>query len=165
MAINKMLFGIAAAALVAGVAIGYQVLVPTQAAPALNVTTITGEKFTDAQWRGKVVLVNFWATSCVTCVKEMPTLVQLHNKYQAKGFDTLAVAMAYDRPDYVLHFAKTRALPFKVVLDLQGELARNFDKVAVTPTSFLLDKRGHILKRWVGEPDVAALSGLIEKAL
>jgi peroxiredoxin len=95
----------------------------------------------------------------------MPLLVDLHKKYSARGFETLAVAMSYDRPDYVLNFAKTRQLPFKVALDLQAALAKSYGNVAVTPTSFLIDKQGKIIKRWVGEPDIAAVSSLIERSL
>jgi peroxiredoxin len=162
---RQLLLAAVVCAVLGGAAVAYKVMAPEQVAPAMNVTTITGEAISDAQWRGKVVLVNFWATSCVTCVAEMPLLVDLHKKYSARGFETLAVAMAYDRPDYVLNFAKTRQLPFKVALDLQAGLAKSYGNVAVTPTSFLIDKQGKIIKRWVGEPDIAAVSSLIERSL
>jgi peroxiredoxin len=115
--------------------------------------------------RGKVVMVNFWATSCVTCIKEMPDMVETYNKYKHKGLDFVAVAMSYDPPNYVLNYAQTRNLPFKVALDTQGELAQSFGNVQLTPTTFLIDKKGNIIKRYLGEPDFAALHQLLEKEL
>jgi hypothetical protein len=77
----------------------------------------------------------------------------------------LAVAMSYDQPDYVAGFAKTRGLPFMVALDKTGEAAKAFGQVRLTPTSFLLDKHGNIVKKYVGEPDFAALHQLIGQLL
>lgn len=134
-------------------------------APAITYTTIDGVPGSMTALRGKVVLVNFWATSCTTCVKEMPMLIDTHRRYAAQGYETLAIAMAYDPPNYVLDFARSRALPFKVTLDPQGELAQAFGKVQLTPTSFLVDRRGRIVKRYLGEPDAQALHQSIETLL
>jgi len=109
--------------------------------------------------------VNFWATSCTTCVKEMPQVVATHNKFKDRGFDTLAVAMSYDPPAFVSRFAETRGLPFGVAIDNTGTVANAFGPVQMTPTTFLINKRGEIVKRFVGEPDFAALHGLIEQLL
>ena len=118
-----------------------------------------------ADFKGKVTLVNFWATSCVTCIAEMPKLVETHQKYKAKGYETLAVAMDYDTPAYVVHFAKTRELPFKVAIDNTGAVAKAWGDVKLTPTTYLVDKQGQIVKRYVGEPNFAELHALIEKLL
>ncbi|UCE31778.1 MAG: TlpA family protein disulfide reductase [Burkholderiales bacterium] len=143
---------------------GWRMLEP-DAAPQVTYKLIDGRRIAQQQLRGKVVLVNFWATSCVTCVREMPALAETHRRFSARGFETVAVAMAYDRPDHVLHFARTRALPFAVALDLQGETAAAFGDVAVTPTSFLIDRDGRIIEQWVGAPDFDALHALIERRL
>ena len=74
------------------------------------------------------MLVNFWATTCVSCVKEMPDLVATYNKYQARGYETVAVAMSYDPPAWVLNFAQSRQLPFKVALDVDGSAAKAYGK-------------------------------------
>ena len=134
-------------------------------APEVTYGLIDGTKVNTTGLKGKVVLINFWATSCVTCVAEMPKLIETHRKYAARGYETVAVAMSYDRADYVLNFAKTRALPFKVALDVDGNVAEQFNKVKVTPTTWLVDTKGRILRRWVGEPDFKQLHGLIEGAL
>ena len=118
------------------------------AAPAVRYTLLNGQALdSTAAWRGKVMLVNFWATSCTTCVKKMPMLVAAHAAYASRGFDVLAIAMQYDPPAYVSQFAESRRLPFGVAIDNQGELARAFGDVRVTPTTIVIDKQGHIAKR------------------
>src|SRR5690606_23866481 len=89
---------------------------PAAPTPEASFVTLQGEKLDLASLRGKVVLVNFWATSCVTCVQEMPMLVDTHNKFAPQGYETIAVAMSYDPPNYVQNFAETRQLPSKVAL-------------------------------------------------
>ncbi|OWQ85336.1 redoxin [Roseateles aquatilis] len=153
------------AAVGVGAGLAYEGLKP-DAAPAVNYVLLDGTRQTSTQaWAGKVVLVNFWATSCTTCVKEMPNVISTYRKYKDRGFETLAVAMSYDPPAYVANYAETRGLPFGVAMDSTGEIAQRFGKVQLTPTTFLINKRGEIVKRFVGEPDFAALHGTIEKLL
>jgi peroxiredoxin len=135
------------------------------AVPSVAFVPITGQKLTPDALKGKVVLVNFWATSCVTCVKEMPMLVETFKKYAPKGYDTVAVAMSYDPPNYVLNFVETRKLPFTVSLDPKGEIAKAWNDTKVTPTSYLVNKKGQIVKRYVGAPDEAEFHATIEKLL
>ncbi|RCS57120.1 TlpA disulfide reductase family protein [Parvibium lacunae] len=143
----------------------WQAFRPAANAPALTYTTLSGSPLSTASLRGKVYLVNFWATTCTTCVAEMPELVTTFNKYQPQGFELIAVAMQYDRPDYVVSFTQQRQLPFTVALDTQGQAAEAFGQVVMTPTTFLVDKEGRILKRYLGKPNFAELHGLIESAL
>ncbi len=134
-------------------------------APESRFVLLDGSTLTSADLKGKVTLVNFWATTCVSCVKEMPALVDTHLKYKDRGFETVAVAMSYDPPTWVNNFAKSRQLPFKVALDNTGELATHWGEVKLTPTTYIVDKQGNIVKRYVGEPDFNALHELIEKLL
>ena len=156
----------AAAGLAAFLALGRAAPAPARVlAPDVSFSTLQGERFSTAALRGRVVLVNFWATSCVTCVREMPKLVETYRKHRDRGFETVAVAMRYDPPNYVIHYADTNALPFKVALDPVGDIARQFGDVRLTPTTFVIDRRGIIVKRYVGEPDFAELDALIEAKL
>ena len=136
-----------------------------QSAPESTFVLLDGSKKTTADLKGKVTLVNFWATSCVTCVAEMPKVISTYNKYKERGYDTLAVAMSYDPPSYVVNYAETRKLPFKVAIDNTGAVAKAWGDVQLTPTTYLVNKRGQIVKQYVGEPDFAALHQLIEKLL
>ena len=134
-------------------------------APESSFVLLDGSRITNAQLQGKVTLVNFWATSCTTCVAEMPELVATFDKFKDHGYDTLAVAMSYDPPAYVVNFAESRKLPFKVAIDNTGANAKAWGDVKLTPTTFLVNKRGEIVKRYVGTPDFAELHRLIEKLL
>jgi peroxiredoxin len=137
----------------------------SQAAPDSSFVLLDGSKATTADFKGKVTLVNFWATSCVTCVAEMPKMIATYEKYRGRGYEAVAVAMSYDPPSYVVNFAETRKLPFRVAIDNTGQIARDWGGVTLTPTTYLLNKRGEIVKQYVGEPDFAALHALIEKLL
>lgn len=164
MALNKWIPGVA---LAAAVGIGGFIFLnaSTSPAPASTFVLLDGSQKTTAELRGKVTLVNFWATSCTTCVAEMPELIATYNKYQPRGFETVAVAMRYDPPSYVVNFAQSRQLPFKVAIDNTGMVAKQWGDVQLTPSTFIVNKRGEIVKRYVGAPDFAELHQLIEKLL
>jgi len=134
-------------------------------APDVTFTTIKGEQIRLQDLRGKVVLVKFWATSCVTCIKQMPDNIEAFNEFHDQGFDLIAVAMQYDPANYVINYAETRKLPFTVALDTQGKAARAFDDVKLTPIAFLIDKNGQIIKRYLGEYDKNAFRNTLKKAL
>ena len=138
---------------------------PMTQAPEVTFSTLTGKQLALSELRGKVVLVKFWATSCVTCVAQMPGNIENFSKYHAQGFEIVAVAMQYDPANYVVNFVETRKIPFTVALDTMGQAARAFGDVKLTPTAFLIDKQGNILKRYVGEYDKAEFQATIEKAL
>ena len=108
---SKWILGAAAVAIAAAGA--FFVAGGTSAAPETTFVLLDGSKKTTADLKGKVALVNFWATSCTTCVAEMPKMVSTYDKYQAKGYEHMAVAMSYDPPSYVVNFAQTRKLPFR----------------------------------------------------
>ena len=166
MKISRLAAIAATVALCAGAALlAYQSLGQREIAPAVSYVLLDGAKADSSQWKGKVMLVNFWATSCTTCVREMPQIVATYEKFKGRGFDTLGVAMSYDPPAFVANFAETRQLPFGVAIDNTGEIARQFGRVQLTPTTVLINKRGEIVKRYVGEPDFAALHGLVEQLL
>lgn len=136
-----------------------------QAAPDTTFVLLDGSKNTTADLKGKVTLVNFWATSCTTCVAEMPKMVSTYDKYHARGYEHVAVAMSYDPPSYVVNYTETRKLPFKVAIDNTGAVAKAWGEVQLTPTSYLVNRKGEIVKRYVGEPDFNELHALIEKLL
>ncbi|OZI77343.1 TlpA disulfide reductase family protein [Bordetella genomosp. 12] len=153
-----------AVAIIAGIGAWF-VWRPAPAAPQVVFTTLQGKQVSMQDLKGKVVLVKFWATSCVTCVKQMPDTIAAYDRYAPQGYEAIGVAMQYDPPNYVLNFVQTRKLPFPVALDTKGELARAFGDVRLTPTAFLIDKQGRIIKRYLGEYDVAEFHATVEKAL
>jgi peroxiredoxin len=159
--------GWALAALVIAVlaAMAYMTFGRTETVPDATLTLMSGQKLTTAGLRGKVYLVHFWATSCATCIKEMPQMVQTYNRFRGEHFDFVAVAMSYDPPIYVTNYTEAHHLPFRVVMDTDGSLARQFHNVQLTPTTYVIDGKGRILKRILGEADFHELHRMIEDAL
>ncbi|NLC35211.1 MAG: TlpA family protein disulfide reductase [Alcaligenaceae bacterium] len=161
---RKLFLAIIAVVVVAGVVV-WQLPSDAQTAPEVQFTTLDGEQFTTQDLRGKVVLVKFWATSCTTCIAQMPGNIENYNNLKDRGYDTIAVAMQYDPPNYVKNFAESRELPFKVVIDSTGDIAREFGDVRLTPTAFLIDKQGNIIRRYLGNYDKEAFLATVNKAL
>ena len=160
--IKLLIAAVAVLALAGALAV---LLTQKPAAPQASFSTLGGEKLALDSLRGKVVLVNFWATSCPGCIKEMPDLVKTWQTYHSRGLETIAVAMSYDPPEYVRQFADKNALPFTIALDAGGAVAQAFGNVRLTPTTFVIDKQGKIVQQYVGEPDFGQLHALIESAL
>ena len=136
-----------------------------RAAPAVEFRTLKGEALDLASLRGKVVLVNFWATTCEPCVRELPGIAQTWRRFGAQGFEVVAVAMSYDPPNRVLEFSEKLGLPFKVALDLQGAIEKQFGGLKFVPTSFVIDRRGNIVRRIDGEIQFGPLHSLLEAKL
>jgi len=144
--------------------LGFQ-LSNKSAAPDVTFTTIDGKKIAMADLKGKVVLVNFWATDCPGCVKEMPALVNTYKQYSKKGFEIIAVAMPYDPPAQVLNYTKQKALPFPVMHDGLSEVTEKFGGINLTPTTYIFDKQGHLLRRTIGNIDFTDLNLILNKEL
>ena len=134
---------------------------------ALNITTIDQKKVDFSAWQsqGKVTVVNFWATSCSTCVKEMPRMVQMYNEFKPKGLEYVGIAMAYDNPEYIKNYVNDKKLPFNIAWDQDGTLSTKFGNILGTPTTFVVDKKGNIIKQYVGEPNWDEMYAVINKAI
>jgi peroxiredoxin len=136
-----------------------------QPAPEVTLKTITGKTVHLSDLKGRPVLVNFWATTCPGCIKEMPHLVELYNKYSPQGLEVIGVAMSYDPPSQVYNFTRARQIPYTIALDLDGSAAHAFDNVRLTPTSFLINPDGKIVQQKIGELDFPQVEKLIESML
>jgi peroxiredoxin len=156
---------IAAAAAIAIATVVLHTTVQRRIAPDVRFATLPGKPITTGELHGKVVLVNFWATWCASCIKETPKMVATYNKYAPRGYEVVAVAVRGDRPDAVARFARQRELPYMVAVDANGEVAQRFGGVRVTPFSVLIDREGRIVARYTGEPDWAELHAAIERLL
>ena len=132
-------------------------------APEFRYTLLDGTRGDGRALSGRVVMVGFWATTCGTCLSEMPQMVALYRDLHPKGFDLLAVAMSHDPPARVASYAETHRLPFGVVIDNTGEIARAFGGIQVTPSGALIDRKGMITTRWTGPPDFGRLRAQVER--
>lgn len=136
-----------------------------QPAPEVTFVSLQGERIAARDLAGKVVIVKFWATDCPVCVKEMPDMARTYVRYRDRGLEFIAVAMQHDPPNYVIRYAEANRLPFKVALDPMRELAKAYGDVKLTPTTFVIDKRGNIVSRTQGETDLAKFTALLEEKL
>jgi thiol-disulfide isomerase/thioredoxin len=150
---------IVALALAAVVAAAAAALLKPGSAPEVRFASLSGETFSTSDLRGKVVLVNFWATYCGTCMTEMPEMVQAYRELAPHGLEIVAVALRQDDRARVAEVAKD--LPFKVAYDDSGDAARQFGNVRITPTSFLIDREGKVVGRFVGRLDAGAVRLLV----
>lgn len=157
---------LSAVMLVAVIAAGAWFFVsPRQEAPQVTFNTLQNETLSMASLRGQVVLVKFWATSCVTCIQQMPDTIDLYQTYGSQGFEVVAVSMDYDPIEYVRNFVQSRDLPFVIAPDASGEVAQAFGDVKLTPIAFLIDRDGRIVKRYLGVYDKQEMRLTVEKTL
>lgn len=128
----------------------------------VSFTLIDGRRIEMKQLQGRPLLVTFWATTCASCIKEIPDLIKLYDKYSPHGLEIIAVAMPYDRPDHVLEMVKARKLPYPVALDIEAKIVRAFGNVRVTPNNFLIAPDGRIIKHQLGILDVSETEQLLQ---
>jgi peroxiredoxin len=126
------------------------------AAPKLTLSDLNGTEYSLADYHGKVVLVNLWATWCPPCKAEMPVLKAYYEDHAADGFVTVAVNDG-DPADAVAAFVKEHELTFPVWLDPTYEATERAFKTRNLPSTFVIDREGNIRLRWVGEIDRAGL--------
>lgn len=115
--------------------------------------------------RGKMVMVNFWATTCPGCVAEIPKLVETWQQYHQQGFEVIAIAMQYDDLKQIQNFVQQKQLPFIVTYDADGSLSQAFGNITVTPTAFVLDAQGHIINKTIGDFNFAKLHESLKQQL
>lgn len=138
---------------------------PAQAAPeSPTFITLEGKKIGPGELRGKLVLVNFWATSCGICLQEMPDLIATYRRYRSRGLEVIAVAMDYDEPAQIRAYMAKHQLPFPVVFDRDGALGKEYEGVRATPTTFLIDRTGKRISKTVGIIDFYKLRAFLESA-
>ena len=162
---KDIIFGLFALALVGTLAFLWLSPSGLKQAPALTVSTLEGQQIDLTSLRGKPVLITFWATSCVGCVKEIPHLVELYDEYKAQGLQMLAIAMSYDPPNHVIAMRDARQIPYPIALDIEDKAAKAFGDVRLTPTSFLIAPDGRIVRQKIGELDMAEVRRELHKFL
>ena len=126
-------------------------------APEVTFRTIDNRKIDLHSLRGQPVLVTFWATSCRTCLREMPHLVEMYRTLADRGLEIIGVAMPYDIPSHVVQLVNKRNIPYPVVLDVDSSITSAFGNVRLTPTSFLIDPDGKIVRHRTGEINIESL--------
>ncbi len=123
-----------------------------RSAPEFELPTLDGSRQTLKAFRGKVVLLNFWATWCSPCVHEMPSMERLYGKLKGPDFVLLAVSIDSQGKRVAAAFVKKLNITFPILLDQDMEVMRAFG-VRGMPTTFLLDREGGIVHQAVGPRD------------
>jgi thiol-disulfide isomerase/thioredoxin len=137
-------------------------------APPVELQTLDGEPLSLAGLRGKVVLVNFWATWCEPCVEEMPSIQRLRERLARRPFEVLGVNHQEGRPR-IRTFLDKVPVAFPIVRDTDGGVARAW-KVRIFPSSYVVDAQGAIRLQLVGSIDwsstavIAQLEPLLQAA-
>ena len=133
--------------------------------PPISISTIDGRRFDPATIEGRPLLVTFWSTTCLVCLREMPDLEALYRRLSPRGFEIIAVSMPWDPPGEVVRLVRARTLPYPVALDVDGAIARAFGDVSATPTHMLIDPGGEIAYRRTGALDFSGLDRRIQSML
>jgi thiol-disulfide isomerase/thioredoxin len=126
---------------------------PARLAPAFSLQDINGKTHTLAEYRGKVVLVNFWATWCPPCRQEMPSIEKLYLSMKGRPFEVLALDQGESVSQVFAYMGQLDPSPtFPVLLDAKSEAAHAFGVMGI-PTTYLIDKQGFIVRQAVGGRD------------
>ncbi|RMG02893.1 MAG: TlpA family protein disulfide reductase [Nitrospirae bacterium] len=118
-------------------------------APSFRLNDLNGNEVTLSAFQGKVVLINFWATWCGPCKREMPGLEEVFKRYKNQGFTVIAVSIDSEK-SAILNFLKSIPLSFPILHDPKIEVSKRY-KVYAYPTSFLIDRKGIIREKFIGE--------------
>ena len=117
-------------------------------APDFTLKTLDGQEMTLSKLRGKVVLLDFWATWCAPCREAIPHLINLRKTYQEKGFEVIGMNVDRGDAETVRRFVKSMDIPYPITLTSE-EVSRNYGITAL-PTSILIDKQGRIRQKFLG---------------
>jgi peroxiredoxin len=134
--------------------------------PNFTLLDLQGTPRSISDWDGKVILVNFWATWCPPCVRELPALIKLHETYQDKGFTIIGIAL--DNKQDVIDFIKPMGLEYPILLGEQKgiKLTQAYgNRLGVLPYTVLIDRKGRILERHQSEISYEEAEALIKPLL
>jgi thiol-disulfide isomerase/thioredoxin len=138
-------------------------------APDFSLFTLSGETVRLSDLRGKVVLLNFWATWCVPCRTEMPAIEELYQRFKEPGLEVVAVNLDMLSTAGVEAFLKEVAVTFRIVLDPTWSTARSHG-VRGVPMTYLIDRTGNIVVRemgardWMDHASQTAVEGLLQES-
>jgi len=146
---------------------GYLPPVLPRPAPAFVAENLDGKDNSLENYKGRVVLIDFWATWCKPCEKSMPALQKLHDEFTAKDFAVIGISIdeGKDSKTKVKKFIDKRKIFYPILLDTKAEPAWAAFKVKAVPAMFLIDREGNIVQQWRGEVDHELVRAEVIKVL
>lgn len=133
-------------------------------APAWTLKDLDGKEISAAALKGKVVVVDFWATWCGPCIQEIPGYIAMQRKYGPEGLVIVGVSVDQKGPEHVRKFAKQRNMNYTLAMD-DGKIAEAFGGFEAIPTTFLIDRAGNIRHSKVGSMEHDAYEKLVLSVL
>jgi peroxiredoxin len=139
-------------------------LKPGSKAPDFTFITLDEKQFSLSDFKGKKVILNFWATWCPPCREEMPEMQRFYEEYEAKGVKILAVNLRYSetKPNKINDFIDEYSISFPIPLDERNTIGKQYRAVAI-PTSYFITENGIIHKMHVGPMDYEFLTKTIKE--
>jgi peroxiredoxin len=146
---------------------GYYWLTSTklQYAPDVNFKIVDGRTLSLHHLKGRPVLVVFWATSCASCIRELPHLIKLYDELAPDGLEIIGVAMAYDPPNQVMEMRRRKQIPYPIALDVEAKVAAAFGDVHLTPMTFLIAPNGKVALQKTGILEMTDIRQKIQSML
>ena len=118
-------------------------------APHFSLTDLSGKNVSLSDLKGKVVILNFWATWCGPCRREIPDFINLYDRYKAQGFEVVGISLDQTGVDGVRQFVETNKMNYAVAMSDQ-DVQEKYGPIRSIPRSFLLDRSGKIVQDYVG---------------
>ena len=123
----------------------------TKAKPAPNfaLKDINGNNISLTDYKGKVIILDFWATWCPPCIKEIPDFIELYEQYKDKGFVMIGISLYQAGIEVVKEFAQSYKINYPIAMD-DGQVNKAYGGITSIPTTFVIDSKGNIRKKYVG---------------
>ncbi len=129
--------------------------------PQFTLSSLDGKTVAMKNLSNKVVVIDFWATWCGPCREEIPHLNKLYSDYKGQGLEIIGISMD-DGPDVVKEFARELRMEYPLVMG-NDELADQFGGILGLPTTFIVDRKGNIVKKFVGLPSAEVLNRVVRE--
>jgi cytochrome c biogenesis protein CcmG/thiol:disulfide interchange protein DsbE len=133
-------------------------------APSFTLQDLNGKQVSLSDFKGKVVVLDFWATWCPPCVKEIPHFIELHEQYKDRGFAMVGISLDHQGISVVKSFAQKYQVNYPILMT-DGRVDKAYGGITSIPTTFVIDSAGNIRQKYVGYRDKAIFEADIKALL